>query len=257
MSLIGKEFRNGVYSDELDNLLLNDDERELVKSLFLYYQTNDNLPTDFTKAFTAFCVGEEFEDMIFELEEHPFYAALSESFQISWKSDGTYYIAVKPPELAQEAPPRDSIVDDNHPLIFNCGNKVYTVNNCEFTISEIQVANQPFKSSNYSVIFRIYGTVKNLSNKTTTFMTTKGKSNIVGTYHGGEGPKSIGGNSFITWGVDSGKQLFSQDYTLSPGEERNIQVQALYTGTPATYDYKLEMDLYFTTGDEMITLTFG
>lgn len=257
MSLLGQEFCNGVYSDAISTALSDENERALVEALFLHYQENGSLPSDFTSAFTTFCVGDEFEDMFIKAEEHPFYAALSNSFQISWKSDDTYYIDIKESSQVQNAHSPDSIVEDSSPLVFSCGNEIYTVGNCQFMISEIQVANQIHKGSSYCVIFRIYGTVKNISNERAIFMTTKGKSNVIGTYHGTDGDKTIGGNSNIKWDSDQSGNLFSKEYVLDPGEEKAIQTQALYIGEGATYRYELNMDLYFTNGDEILTLQFG
>lgn len=150
----------------------------------------------------------------------------------------------------------NEFVTDEDPLTFILDGKKYTVGNCTFSINEIKVATFPFKTQSRSVFFRIFGMVKNNSNQETFFSATK-TGNVVGTYYG-EKEYMIGGNSFCTWANDTGKKDFSTGFTLAPGEEREIKIQATYTTTEIpTYDYKLNMDLYFRNNDSSFTLTIN
>lgn len=257
LMLLGIYFPEGKYTEQLNSELVSSVERELVANLFEYYSEYAELPADFTATFTEFCVGEEYEDMIIEGEDNPFYEAVSNGFQISWKSDGTYYIDVKPEE-AEAADGSLEIVNDENPLVFTIDSNDYTVGNCSFSVEQVQVASFPFKVGSRFVYIRIYGTVKNNSNEETYFSATRLHSNVVGTYYGEEEDRIIGGNSNCKWENDTKQEQFSTGYTLAPGEERELKIQAVYTTTIyPTYDYKLDMDVYFSNNDNLFTLTLN
>ena len=95
LTLLGEHFKSRVYTDS-DFQELSQEEKILVADLFDYANKNNALPTDFSDTFTAFCIGNEFENMFFEgMPNSTFYTSLSISFVISWKSDGSYYIDIK------------------------------------------------------------------------------------------------------------------------------------------------------------------
>lgn len=254
--LLSSNFPECKDEEMLNTKLETDIEKSLVSSLYEYYEINDELPSDFAEAFTKLCNSEEYEEMFWgEGENAEFYEIVSNGFQISWKSDGTYYIDIKQEE-PEKADKSNKYISDEDPMIFTLEDDVYTVGNCSFSISEIQVATFPFKIGSRSVFFRIYGTVKNNSNEETFFSTTK-TGNIVGTYYGEE-EDYIGGNNNCSWYGDKGKNEFSTGYTLAPGEERDLKIQATYTTTDIpTYNYNLHMDLYFQNNGKIFTLTIN
>ena len=251
--LLGQNFPE--YNTVLLDSLETDDEKKLVSALYEYYDTYGELPDDFKDSFTRLCNSEEYKMMYWEeAENFEFFEAVSMGFKISWKADGTFFINIKPEK--DEAPVKSNeYISDEDPLVFTLNDETYTVGNCSFSIDEIRVASFPFKIGSRSVYFRIYGTVKNNSNEETIFNTTK-SGNWVGTYYGGEEDDLIGGNTDRSWKGDNGKKEFSTKYVLAPGEERKLKIQATYTTTDLpTYNYKLDMDLYFRNNEELFTLT--
>ena len=251
--LLGQNFPE--YNTILFDSLETDDEKNLVAELYECHDTYGELPDDFKEAFTLLCDSEEYESMYYEESENfDFFETVSMGFQISWKLDGTFFIDVKP-EKADIPDKSNEYITDEDPLVFTLNDETYTVGNCSFSINEIRVASFPFKIGSRSVFFRIYGTVKNNSDEETFFTTTKA-GNIVGTYYGGEEDEIIGGNTACSWKEDKGKEIFSTGYTLAPGEQRELKIQATYVTTDKpTYAYKLDMDLYFRNNDELFTLT--
>lgn len=122
LTLLGEHFNKGEYADS-DFSDLSLDEKKLVEDLFSYANANNELPMEFTETFTAFCVGKEFENMFLEAYDNPFYKSLSNSFVISWKSDGTYYIGIKEREDLEQTESEDT-------------NRFVGKTGCEFTVSE-------------------------------------------------------------------------------------------------------------------------
>ncbi len=154
-------------------------------------------------------------------------------------------------------PDKNEIISDENPLVFYYDDANYTVGDCSFSIDEISVVSQGSSKKNATNIYRIYGKVKNNSSETTEFTTTKYNSFIVGSYFEGDKEVNIGYNSHTKWKSDKESQKFSQYYSLAPGEEREFAVQALYTGSPKTYDYALEdVVFYFCNNDDLMEISF-
>ena len=153
---------------------------------------------------------------------------------------------------------QNEIISDESPLVFTYDNADYDVGNCSFSIERIEVATQPHKGQDNSMnIFRIYGSVKNNSSESTIFSTAKYNSYIIGSQFENEKEEYIGFNSNLRWGCDNSNGKFSKDYSLSPGEETNFSVQAVYIGTPKTYAYTLDdVVFYFCNNDNLLTISF-
>ena len=154
-------------------------------------------------------------------------------------------------------PDKSETISDETPLVFYYDEANYTVGKCSFSIDEISVASQGNSKKYATNVYRIYGKVKNNSSETTEFTTTKYNSFIVGSYFEGDKEVYIGYNSHTKWKSDKESQKFSQYYSLAPGEEKEFAVQALYTGSPKTYDYALEdVVFYFCNDDNLIEISF-
>lgn len=152
---------------------------------------------------------------------------------------------------------KSEIISDVKPLIFYYDDANYTVGNCSFSLEEIDIATQIHKGSSYLNIYRVYGTVKNNSEETTTFSIAKYNSYIIGSHYENGKEEYIKFNDVILWKSDKEKQTFRKDYTLAPGEERRFAVQAIYIGSPKTYDYALEdVVFYFCNDDKLIEISF-
>lgn len=203
-------------------------KKKLVKELYEYYTEQNVLPSDFTTAFTAFCMGDEFKDMIVELEDNSFYLSMFRSFEISWKSNGTYYIEVKQEDASGGFNPDDFVVETS-PLTFSFSDNKYTVGSCTFSLNRMEIISQIFKSGSYTNVIRIYVSVKNDSSETTYFSAAK-TGNVVGTYHGKDGDIMVDGNDFIKW-ESRKKEQITKGCRLSKGEKKQICVQAVYITT--------------------------
>lgn len=92
LMLIGENFRVGEVNDTLKSNL-SSVEIALVDKLFSYCDSHNDLPEELKETFTTFCKADEYKDMFFE-DDNEFYNAVSKGFEISWKSDGTYYIGL-------------------------------------------------------------------------------------------------------------------------------------------------------------------
>lgn len=258
MSLLGENFYEKSYSTQIDKNL-KDNEKDLVKRLFVYYLNYNELPEDFTSTFTAFCVGEEFEDMIIELDSNSFYRSLSKSFKISYKSDGTYYIDVKEPD--EENGNNSGLVTEDNPLTFvfeDNEDNINIVGKCSFKIKKVELIYQPFKSygqsSTYAKYIRIYGTVKNESAQETYFSTKKPGGYIIGQYYGMNDTVDIGWNNNYKWKV-SEEIKTDCGYNLAPYQTKDFCVSGVFISEDVLkYTDKPIIELYFTNEDEVLTL---
>lgn len=259
MSLLGREFCNGVYSDSLNDALLNDDERELVKSLFLYYQTNGSLSSDFTESFTAFCVGEEFANMY----EQPFYDSLADSFQVAWKSDNTYYIDVKVPEQPQEIESRfvgkEGITFDVS-TAFDCGGVI-----CEIYSLKIKSdSDSESPAYNYYKIFYDL-TIRN-ERSTSISWNLAYTGNLYGLLRHRGAERKVGGNTHIKDDDFNHEKLLSRG-ELKAGESETGYRSLVCSPTidypndtwPLYTDEKFELELHLVVDDVdyILTLPFN
>lgn len=261
MTLLGENFRYGKYSSIIKNALKSDVEKQLVKNLFAYYHSTGKLPIDFQKAFTKFCVGEEYKNMFFEGDNNPFYDSLSYSFQISWKSDDTYYIDLRTSSDEENSDTQSGTIIESEPLTYTFDNSSDKVGDCTLTLNEVQLINKPHKMGSYLVVIRIYATVKNNLSKDTYISANHGSGNIVGIYHGKEGDEYISGNSILTWEGDTHKthdSYFSLGYNLKPKQEKKMKIQCLYfSKEPLKYEDKPYIDLFFTSNAETLTISIN
>ena len=179
-------------------------------------QKND-LPLDFTETFTAFCVGEEFENMFLEAYDNPFYKALSNSFVISWKSDDTYYIRIKETTEQSESESIDHFIGTagcefviNEP--FELDGVIYTINRIKIC-SDLD---NESPSHNYYKIFYEY-TIQNNRNEAIEWdMAYNGNLYGLLCHRGVE--RYLGGNSFIQDESFKDMEVMSEG-TLGAGEK--------------------------------------
>lgn len=256
LTLLGENFNKRSYNDSTYSKLTSQ-EKELVKALFEYTDKYDELPYDFTATFTAFCVGPEFENMFIEGNDHPFYAALSKSFDISWRSDDTYYIDIKnEPEETMNI--MDEYIVEESPLTLNFDENKCNIGNCTVSLTKIEIVNKPFKSSpgysTYSKFIRIYATVKNNSPDETYVTVRKPGGVIIGKYYGTDDDVIIVSNNNYKWKVNSDIKT-SDGWTLNPYETMEICVSGVFTNTDRLkYSDMPKMDLYFCNEDEILTI---
>lgn len=258
LTLLGEHFNKGVYVVE-DFSDLSSEEKRLVKALFDYANKHGVLPLDFTETFTAFCVGDEFENMILETYENPFYSSLSKSFVISWKSDNTYYIDIRASAVETQKPTGDYVSEES-PLTFVYDDDENIVGNCSIVLKKIEIVNTPFKSygsSSYAKYIRIQATVKNTSSQETYLTSKKDGQFYIGKYYGVSGTTSIGWNNNYKWKVDSGiKSDFG--WTLKPNESKDICVTGVFIdGDRLKYSDAPKFDLYFVNDNETLAITIN
>lgn len=259
LTLLGENFNKKTYNENTFSNL-SADEKQLVKDLFNYTNTNNILPVDFTSTFTDFCIGTEFENMIYETQDNPFYNALSESFVISWKSDNTYYISIKKP-LGDTENKKENFVTEDLPLTLNFEDNKNIVGNCSINLNKIEIINQGYKSSpdvsTYSKFIRFYATVENLSSEETYLTSKKDGQIFIGKYYGTDEIVNISWNNNYKWKVDSNvKSDFG--WNLKPNESKDICVTGVFISSDIlTYNDTPQIDLYFSNEGKSLTFSFN
>ncbi len=263
LTLLGENFNKGIYVVE-DFIDLTPEEQLMVKNLYDYADDYSSLPSDFTMAFTSFCVGPEYENLIIETYSNPFYSALSNSFIISWKSDGSYYINIKdinsdPSDNNKE----DSgiFVSEENPLSLLFDEQKHIVGNCSVILRKIEIVSVLHKvngdSSTYANYIRIHATVINNSLSETNFMSVKPGSFFIGKYYGTNQTEYIGWNDNYKWKVDL---EIKTDYSwiLQPNQIKDIYTSGVFISTNRLqYDNIPIIDLYFANNDEILTLSIN
>lgn len=254
MILLGEHFNERVYS-EASFADLSPSEKQLVGGLFEYADKNNSLPTDFTQAFTEFCVGEEFENMFVESYDNPFYNALSASFVISWGSDNTYYIDMKD-ATAQEPSFTDEFVTEQAPLTYTFDDdNESVVGNCTVKLKKIEIVNTPHKPPTYAKHIRIQATVSNNSAQSTSLSCKRDGQLVIGKYHGADESINIGWNNSYKWKVDSDIKS-DVEWTLEPQQAADICVSGVFINRDALkYTDKPQIELYFANDGETLTIT--
>ena len=260
LTLLGENFNTRTYIDTNFSDLASEEQR-LVKELFDYADRNNTLPTDFTETFTAFCVGDEFENMFFDgAPNSAFYNSLSNSFVISWKSDDTYYINIK--EVSEE-PSRDvdEFVTEESPFTYVFDETEHIVGNCSVVLKKIEIVNTIHKASpgsaTYAKHIRIQATVKNNSSQETYLTSKKDGQFFIGKYYGTNEETKIGWNNNYKWKVDSG---IKSDYgwTLKPNQTRDICVSGVFIDYDRLkYSDSPQIDLYFVNDGDTLTISIN
>lgn len=260
LTLLGENFNTRTYIDTIFSDLSSEEQR-LVKELFDYANKNNTLPTDFTETFTAFCVGDEFENMFFDgTPNSAFYNSLSNSFVISWKSDDTYYINIK--EVSEEPSKNmDEFVTEESPFTYVFDETEHIVGNCSVVLKKIEIVNTIHKaypgSTSYAKYIRIQATVKNNSSQETYLTSRKSGSYFIGKYYGNDGDTDIGWNNNYKWKVDSG---IKSDYgwTMKPNQTRDICVSGVFIDDDRLkYSDSPQIDLFFVNDGDTLTISIN
>lgn len=260
MTLLGENFNTRIFvASSFSELSL--EEQHLVKELFDYANRSNTLPTDFTETFTAFCVGEEFENMFFDgIANNAFYNSLSKSFVISWKSDGTYYINIR--EITEEIPTEvEEFVVEELPFTYFFDETEHVVGDCSVVLKKIEIVNTPFKayagSASYAKHIRIQATVKNNSSQETYITSRQSGSYFIGKYYGTTTETKIGWNDNYKWKVDADIKS-DIGWNLKPDQSRDICVTGVFIDDDRLkYSDAPKIDLYFVNGEDTLTITIN
>lgn len=256
LMLLGENFNKQIY-DDVVFAELTSSEKKLVKDLFNYTKEHKKLPDEFSSSFTNFCTGEEFEDMFIQAYENTFYATVSKSFVISWKSDNTYYIDIRENSNLTQSN-NEKFVEEYNPLTISFSENENMVGDCTISLTKIEFINEFFKSysdsSTNAKYVRIHATVTNNSSQETYLTCKKDGQNFIGKYYGAHENVDIGWNNNYKWKVNSDIKS-DVEWTLKPNQTRDICVTGVFIDEDRLkYDDKPQIDIYFVNNENTLII---
>ncbi len=252
LTLLGENFHTRQYADSaFSDLTVS--EKQLVQELYDYANTHEALPSALTETFTAFCVGEEYENMILEAYNNPFYNALSKSFVVGWKADNTYHISIKEDLPSTTHLTQPEYVVGEMPLILTFDDTEHSVGNCSVKLTKIELVNSSFNSR----FIRIHATIVNRSSEETYISCGKDEQFFIGQYYANDEIERIGWNDNYHWRVDPDIET-DLGWTLNPNETREVCVSGVFhTEKKLKYTDKPRLDLYFVSNEETLTININ